>query len=235
MAIDYAGARYAPRGELIEAHDDAFRQIGHPGTWWTGSERRAMVHEARNALGCALCRRRADALSPNDIEGEHDAVTTLPRAAIDVIHRIVTDPGRLTRAWFEHIRSKGLEATHYVELVSVVATSVIIDTLHRALNVEVPALPVAIAGEPSRVRQEDLIDEGAWVPISRRSDAAPTATGLPADPNIRRAMSMVASAPALFFRAFMPHYRLRGLDFAISQGQAEFVASRVSALNQCFY
>lgn len=235
MAINYAGARYAPRGELIDAHEDAWRQIGLPGTWWSGSERRAMVEEARHAVSCALCRRRADALSPHSIKGEHHACTTLPRTAIDVIHRIVTDPGRLTRTWFEDTRAQGLQATHYVELVSVVATSVIIDTLHRALAVEAPALPVAVAGEPSRVRVADLVDEGAWVPISRRSDASATATGLPADPNIRRAMSMVASAPMLFFRAFMPHYRLRGLDFAITQGQAEFVASRVSALNQCFY
>jgi len=235
MAIDYAGARYAPRAELIEAHADAWRQIGEPGTWWTGQDRRAMVEEARNARRCSTCLRRADALSPSHITTPHDTCTSLSDDAIDVIHRIVTDPGRLSRTWFDGIRMLGMPATHYVELVSVVATSVIVDTLHRALDLNLPALPLVVAGQPSRIEEDDLVDEGAWVPIKRRTDASATATGLPADPNIRRAMSMVAGAPMLFFRAFMPHYRLRGLDFAISQGQAEFVASRVSALNQCFY
>ncbi|NJN51959.1 MAG: hypothetical protein HC809_09490 [Gammaproteobacteria bacterium] len=235
MTIDYAGARYAPRQELIDAHADAWRLIGHAGTWWRGEERRAMVAEARHALNCSLCAQRKHALSPGQVSGAHDTATPLSDPVIDTIHRIVTDPGRLTRAWFDGIIAAGVPTTHYVEIVSVVATSIIIDTMHRALGLDSPPLPAAIAGEPARSVETDLVDDGAWVPLKRRADASATATKLPADPNIRRAMSMVASAPLLFFRAFMPHYRLQGLQFAITQGQAEFTASRVSALNQCFY
>ncbi len=235
MTIDYAGARYTPRQELIEGHPDAWRMIGAAGTWWTGAQRRDMVAEARNAWRCANCASRINALSPNAVSGEHTACTTLPAPAVNAIHRIVTDPGRLTRAWFDDVIASGITNAQYVELVSVVATSVIIDTMHAALALDPPALPTAVAGEPSRSLEADLVDEGAWVPIKRRPDASASDTGLPREPNIRRAMSMVSAAPMLFFRAFMPHYRLQGLQFAISQGQAEFVASRVSALNQCFY
>jgi hypothetical protein len=235
MAIDYAGGRYRPRQELIDAHADVWRRIGEPGTWWNGADRRAMVAEARHAQRCSLCARRREALSPAAIKGHHDSVSDLPAAAVDVIHRVITDPGRLTRTWFDSVILRGLERTRYVELVSVVAASVIVDTLHRALAIELPALPEAVAGEPSRTLVDDLVEDGAWVPIMPQPSRTATETGMPTVPNIRRALSMVAAAPALFFGAFMPHYRLQGLDFAVTQGQAEFVASRVSALNQCFY
>ena len=61
------------------------------------------------------------------------------------------------------------------------------------------------------------------------------AFGLPRAPNIGRAMGLVPSAVALFFLTFRPHYALRDVPLAISQAQAEFIASRVSALNECFY
>ena len=48
-------------------------------------------------------------------------------------------------------------------------------------------------------------------------------------------MGLVPDAVALFFGAFRPHYALKDIPLSISQTQAEFVASRVSALNDCFY
>ncbi len=60
-------------------------------------------------------------------------------------------------------------------------------------------------------------------------------TGLPTVPNIGRAMGLVPSAGALFFTTFYPHYQLTDINLSISQAQAEFVAARVSSLNECFY
>jgi hypothetical protein len=60
-------------------------------------------------------------------------------------------------------------------------------------------------------------------------------TGLPAVPNIFRAMGLVPDAVALFFSTFRPHYALKDIELSISQAQAELVASRVSAWNECFY
>ena len=235
MSIDYAGGRFAPRAALVEAHRDAWSRIGTAGDWWRAPARVAMIEEVRAAATCALCRERRAALSPNAVAGNHDTHSDLPSSAIDAVHRIVTDPGRLTRAWFDHIISSGLSAARYVELVSVVATTVVIDTTHRAMGLPLPPPPAVIDGPLGQQLEHDVVDDGAWLWLARRDDDLASATGLPAVPNIRRALSLVPSAPALFFRAFMPHYRLRGLDFAISQAQAEFVASRVSALNECFY
>jgi hypothetical protein len=159
---------------------------------------------------------------------------SLPEAVIDVIHRLSTDPGRLTRAWFDEIIATGVERETYVEVVSVVTTTVIIDTLHRSLGLNVPQLPQPIAGDPSGEKNAHAVDAGAWVPVmDAEQDLAET--GLPTVPNIARAMGLVPSAVALFFRTFRPHYQLKDIKLTISQAQAEFVASRVSSLNECFY
>ncbi len=220
--------------ELKQAHESAFDTIGKPGPSWTGADRIGMVAAAREALDCDLCQRRSAALSPNDANGTHSSSVDLDAPVVDAIHRISTDPGRLTRSWFDTLTDETLTQPAYVELVSVVTSSVIIDTLHRSVGLAVADLGTPQPGEPTHDPLGDTLDEGAWVPISRAPrDMADT--GLPQVPNIFRAMGLVPSAVGLFFSTFRPHYALKDIPLAISQAQAEFVASRVSALNQCFY
>lgn len=219
--------------ELRDAHDAALKSICRPGPSWTGTERRAMVESARSATSCSYCAARKSALSPSHTPGEHADGGHLPAIVVDAIHRIRTDPGRLTRAWFDEVTA-AIGQPAYVELVSVVNTSVIIDTLHSALEQPLPSLRGAEPGEPTRAGTGDVVDEGAWVAISRAPrDMADT--GLPAVPNIFRAMGLVPDAVALFFSTFRPHYALKDISLSISQAQAELVASRVSAWNECFY
>ena len=218
---------------LCAAHDSALTTICRPGPSWTGAERRAMVESARAATSCSLCARRKAALSPSQVTGTHDDPTDLPLIVVDAIHRIRTDPGRLTRSWFEQVTAEIGQAA-YVEMVSVVNSSVIIDTLHAALAQPLPALPEAGAGAPTGAATGDVVEDGAWVPITRAPrDMADT--GLPAVPNILRAMGLVPDAVALFFSTFRPHYALKDIPLSLSQAQAELVASRVSAWNECFY
>ena len=221
------------RDDLKQAHADALRTIAQPGPSWTAAQRLNMVRTARAATACPLCAERKTALSPSAVTGTHDGPAELGVLAVDTIHRIRTDPGRLTRSWFDAV-TREIEPAAYVELVSVVNTSVIIDTLHRALGLEVPELPAPVPGPPTAEAPGDTVDEGAWVPISRAPrDMADT--GLPTVPNIARAMGLVPAAVSLFFGAFRPHYALKDIALSISQSQAEFVASRVSAMNECFY
>ena len=67
------------RENLRTAHANSWRAIAEPGAFWTGSQRVAMVAEARQALGCRLCARRQAALSPFAESGDHDSVTDLQR------------------------------------------------------------------------------------------------------------------------------------------------------------
>ena len=222
------------RDDLREGHAAAWADIAQPGVSWTGAERVAILAEARAALDCNLCTARKSALSPNAVEGDHDTASALAAPIVDGIHRLRTDPQRLTRAWFDSLVPDQLSQPAYAELVSVVCTSVIIDTQHNALGLPVTDLPDPIEGEPGGDLLDDTVDIGAWLPVMK-AEADLADTGLPSVPNIARAMSLVPSAVALFFGAFRPHYQLQKIPLAISQAQAEFIASRVSALNQGFY
>ena len=222
------------RDDLREGHATAWADIAQPGVSWTGADRVAIVAEARAALDCDLCSARQSELSPNAVQGDHDTASALPASVVDAVHRLRTDPQRLTRAWFDALVPDQLSQPAYVELVSLVCTSVIIDTQHNALGLPVASLPDPVAGDPGGELLEDSVDIGAWLPVVR-TEADLADTGLPSVPNIARSLTLVPRAAALFFGAFRPHYRLKDLHLAISQAQAEFVASRVSALNQCFY
>ena len=218
---------------LREAHGSALTTLARPGSFWTGAARLDMVATARAAAECSLCSERKSALSATAISGIHDGPDSLPPVLVDAIHRIRTDPGRLTRSWFDSVVAVTGPAA-YVEMVSVVNSAVIIDTLHRSLGLALAELPQPVAGEPTDEPTGEVVDEGAWLPISKAPrDMADT--GMPVVPNIFRAMGLVPQAVSLFFNTFRPHYALKDIQLSISQAQAEFVASRVSAMNECFY
>jgi len=221
------------RENLRQAHAEAWQRIGKPGDFFSANARVDFVRVARDALTCELCRERKDALSPTGVNGEHDTFSKLDPVVIDLIHRLRTDPGRLTKAWFDEV-TKVVSHAEYVEIVSVVNSSVIIDTLHNAMGLGLPALPLPTRGRPRGVLNTQAIEAGAWLPIlDAPRDLADT--GLPAVPNIARALGLVQSAVDLFFLTFRPHYALKDIPLSISQTQAEFVAARVSAMNECFY
>ncbi len=222
------------RDNLKQAHAAAWRRIGVAGDFFSGSARAEMVRSAREALDCPLCAQRTSALSPNAVSGAHRGNAKLDDPIVELIHRLVTDPGRLTRAWFDGVLNDGVSPAAYVEVVSVVASSVIIDTLHRALGLERPALPAPQPGDPRGEYNAHAVDAGAWLPLLDAPTAMGSA-GLPQVPNIARALGLVPSALELFFGTFRPHYALQALPLSISQTQAEFVAARVSAINECFY
>lgn len=222
------------RSKLRQAHVASWQTIGRAGDFFTGSERVEMVKAARAATTCDLCRRRKEALSPYSVNGRHEDSSNLPEHIVDVIHRIRSDPGRLTKTWFEAVTATDLTAQQYVEIVSVVTTSVIIDTLHQAMDIALPEVPEPANGKPRGQFNQNAVDVGGWVPVTD-APADIAGHGLPVVPNIARAMGLVPSAVDLFFTTFRPHYSLSDIDLSISQAQAEFVAARVSAINECYY
>ncbi len=242
-AFEYAGLALPISQAMRDAHRRAWERLAAPGAWWTGAERIAMAAEVRAARVCALCRERKTALSPAALKGEHARVTDLPGPAVDAVHRIAGDPGRLSRAWFENTLAAGLSDAHYVELVGVVATVVNLDALHRALGVAPEPLPAPRAGAPSRHRPATHL-EGAWVPLLAPSspEAAALFEGRPRVPNVARALSLVPDAVVQLRELSEVHYlpiddvvdpRARGR--MLTRPQMELLAGRVSALNECFY
>src|SRR5690348_2011126 len=91
------------RADLAEAQRTAWEKIGTAGTWWTGAERVAIAAETRHALRCPLCAARKDAVSPAMVGGDHATLGALPGAAVEAIHRIRTDPGRIGEGWYRRV------------------------------------------------------------------------------------------------------------------------------------
>lgn len=221
------------REDLRTAHKSVWRHIASTGSYWSGENRVAFVREARNALTCNLCAARKLAVSPNVVEGVHDSATALDPLVVDLIHRIRTDPGRYTKSVFDRFVST-YSVQQYVELISVVASSVIVDTLHCALGLPPPDLYDPDTKSPNGHEPAKTEDGGAWVPLARQ-DQSRSDLGFRGVPNILRAMGAVPSAVSLFFTCFKNHYSMMGVPLDLRQSQTEFIAARVSALNQCFY
>ena len=199
---------------VVEAHDQTRRAFAQPGAWWNGADRLRIVLETRKAHDRDLGAEQSEALAGD-----------LPPIAVEAIHGIRTDSGRLTRRWFDELIDMGLQPEAYVELVSVAASSVIVDTFAQGIGRGLPELPEPEPGAPTFECSDDVVDAGAWLPIKREGQA-----------NILRSLGLVPSALKLFFDTFNPSYYMRpNKTFSISRPQVELVASRVSAVNECFY
>lgn len=243
--ISYDSAPVPVRADLPAAHRRAWRRLARAGNWWTGAERVAIAAEVRNAWQCPLCKARKAALSPYTLQGTHHAVSDLPASVIDVIHRVVTDPGRLTQTWFAKTMASGeISDGHYVEIVDVIVTAVSIDSFCRGIGAPLHPLPQPEAGEPSRYRPATAKLEAAWLPMIPPEGAV----GAEADlwgtarvGNVIRALSLVPDAVRQLMDLSDAHYipRDRVTDFtcgrSLSRAQMELVAGRVSALRGCFY
>lgn len=227
----------------------AFEALARPGGWLTAAQRLAAAEATRAARGCALCAARREALSPNAVAGRHDTPHgpdgALSAAALDATHRIATDPGRLSRAWYDAAIADGLGAEEIVELTSVVSVVTIADTLARALDAPRRPLPDAQPGEPPRRPVPGTSLERGWVPMVE-PDAAEGPTkafyemveaGAGYVFNVARALSAVPEALRDFFSAFYPNYSTHGpvREGGLDRVQVELLAATTSAHNDCFY
>ena len=233
------------RAGLAQECERAWQRLASAGTWWSGVERLAIAAETRNARACKLCRRRKEALSPYGVEGSHDALGGLADTTLEVVHRIATDAGRLTRKWLDSMLGADLTEERYVEAVGVIALITALDTLDLSLGRAQRQLPAPRPGAPDRRRPAGAKKGLAWVSTLAPADLAPGDI----DPyavhgmkNIHQALSLVPQEVLNFFdldvELYMKDFEIR--DFtreyrALTHAQIELLAGRVSALNGCYY
>jgi hypothetical protein len=236
----------SPAAHTKAGLDQAFSQLAEAGGWWTAAQRVAIAEEGRAARKCVLCGERKAALSPYSVNDQnHDSVTTLSAHTIDVIHRITTDPGRLSQHWYDAAISGGMRPEELVEITSILGVVTVADTLSRALSLPERALPPSLAGEPHRQPVSGTRLDRAWVPmvdpesaegmLKMMYDRVESAAGFVF--NVVRALTAVPEAVRDFFTAFMPNYATHG-DVApggLDRTQVELLASSTSDYNDCFY
>lgn len=233
------------RPDLVESHERAWAAIAAPGTWLTGERRVAVAAEIRNARRCEHCAQIKAALSPNAVKGEHTSLGALGSAEVELIHRVVSDPGRLSERWADSVLARGLTEGEYVEIVGIVAMVMMMDACTAALGIPETPLPAPRPGEPTRYRPAGAKKQAAWLPLVEPEDAVPADGPMYPSPKagyIYRGLSLVPQSLrdywALAFAHYLPSeevYRFDRSIRAISRPQVEIVAARVSALHQCAY
>jgi hypothetical protein len=246
MAFKFQDIDFPVREDLCRAYREAWQRLAHPGNWWTAAERIAIAAESRNALDCPLCRQRKDPILTYPVEGNHQHLNQLPYAAVDVIHRVVSDTEGINGKWINGILSSGLSDGQYVELLGIVVMVFSIDEFNRAIGAAPQPLPEPGTGPADNYRPPNLETETGFVPMI----PADGNTGKEADlwhkgrtGNVIRALSLVPDAVRdlllLSDAQYISHGEIMAFrpeaGRAIDRMQIELVAGRVSALNECFY
>jgi hypothetical protein len=245
--IDYSESKYPVRANFAEGHNRYWKRLAAPGNWLTGAERVAVAKEIRQARSCKLCSQRKAALSPYQVDGTHDTASDLSDTMVEVIHRIITDSGRLTRTWFDGIIQRGLKVEEYIEILGTLVNLFSIDEFCRGIGVPLNELPEALAGEPSQYRPTSIVEDGdgAWVPLLTSIVDSGPESDLWDGPGyyIARALSLVPDEVRTLLDLSAIHY-LEDREYmdlesspqgTLSRIQTEVIAARVSALNGCFY
>lgn len=244
MTISYETSPYKIREDLVAAHERVWDRLANAGTWLNGATRVAVAAETRHARGCILCAQQKAALSPFAIKGAHDTLGELSEQRVELIHRVVADPGRLTKSWSQQLRTDGVADTDYVEIVSIVAHVTAIDIFARGLGLAEQPLPEPEAGAPSHYLPAEAKQGEAWLPNIAWADAGPNEKDFchGRESSIRRALTLVPDEARSFFdlgaHQYLPGEAMREFSKkvrAISRAQIELLAGRVSAINQCTY
>lgn len=245
QARSFEASTHPVRADLVDAHERAWTAIAAPGTWLSGAQRVAVAAEIRAAFACAHCARINAALSPNWVEGAHAGLGNVPPAQVELIHRVVNDPGRLSERWSALVLARGLDEGTYVEIVGLIAMVMVMDTCHRALGLPVRALPVPAEGKPTRYRPPGARKNAAWLPLVEPEDAVEADGPMYPSPKagyIYRGLSLVPQSLRDYWDLVNQHYLSREYIYefdqsnrAIVRPQVEILAARVSALHQCAY
>lgn len=244
--LSYRDAPAAVRDDLVESHRRFWDRLARPGAWWTSEERLAIARAVRAAYDCDLCSRRKETLLFDGVEGSHESTGELPESVVDAIHRIATDPARLSRDWFEGVLGQGVTAGQYIEILGTLVALISIDRFGEAIGVAHRELPAPGVGEPSGYRPANVELEDAWVPMIRGDGNDPPDDDLwlrGRVGNVIRAMSLVPDEVRTLNDLGAAHYMPNSMvldvsqspDRAIDRAQIELVAARVSALNECFF
>jgi len=174
----------------------------------------------------------------------HLFVTTI-MAWIEIIHRVVTDSGRLSDHWFQQALAEGVLEDEFIEIVSVAVIAVTLDTFANGIGMVEPTLPEATAGVPVRQHAMNAKPGPGWVSTIAPEDAGPDFEDFYANEShfyIRRALTLVPEETRRFWDLMNPLYledprihELDGTPRAITRGQIEFLAARTSAVLGCYY
>jgi hypothetical protein len=211
--FDFSSSPLPVRPELPAAFRHVWHRLAAPGTWWTGYERVSIASLARAAYD----------------SGESIADSDLPAAAAEAVGSLAHEPSAVTQERIRNWESRGLYANRYVELVGVVAQLTAVDTFHRALGLELERLPDPQPGEPSQQLPDTAATlTKAWVPMVGPPTIPTSLSAVPAE---------MAALETLHGPMYLTYEEMGdpAITHGLTRAQMELVASRTSAINECFF
>ena len=245
MALPYDASPVAMRVDLAAALNRNHERLAQTGSWLDGAQRLAVVAETGNAWDCPLCQKCKSAVSPYAVDGNHAALGILAPAWVEVVHRVVTDPGRLSQRWYQEALDSGIAEDEIIEVISVTVQAVVTDCFTTAIGMETPSFPDAAMGQPPRRHALEARPGPGWAATIAPEDAGPDFMDFYDNEShfyIRRSLTLVPDETRrlweLLNALYMEDpriYELEGLERGISRAQMEFLAARASALLGCYY
>jgi hypothetical protein len=243
--IEYTDFSLPIRKDLLKAHERCWSRLSEVGTWVDGNHKGSIAAEVRNAQKCSFCAEQKKAISPSSYNRSHSTLGVLNDNEVEIIHRIVSDPARLSKVWFDEVISKGIQQEQYVEMVGIIAMVMVIDTFTFALGIKEHNLPKPKPGKPTYYKSQGAKTKAAWVPIVEPEDVTESDGNLYPNPKvgyILRSLSAVPQTKIDYWDLMHAHYLPEPIIYqfdrdyrAISRPQMELVAGRVSALHQCLF
>ena len=194
--------------ELIERRWNRFRS---PGSSFDGATRSAIVAAARGETAAELSRPVAEAA-----------------------RRIHDDPATITLAWLSHLRTDGLTDPEYVEVIGLVAQVRALDTFEFGVGRALRPIPESIDGRPTATEVAGAALDGGWIPTVGPAFPLSVLSLAPAEHE-----AMVDISEVLYLAPRGGDGFTMGNQHVVRDGltrsQIEFVASRTSLINDCFY
>lgn len=205
----------APEPDAREAFEELitreFVRLASPGTIWTGAERVAIADDARRALA------------------GQEPTGLLPPPIEEAARRVAVESAGIRGTDVAGWEAAGLDPFGFVEIIGVISRLAAIDVTAFGLGRSLPALPVALDGQPAREIADNAKITTGWAPTVGPASAPSALSALPAEHD------------AMFdFHGVLYASMEQMFDFdltrnGLSRPQIELVAGRTSHLNECFY
>jgi alkylhydroperoxidase family enzyme len=212
MPFRLEGSPVAVRPDLVNALREEWERLSGPGSVWTGRRRVALAAAARRGG------------VPDDTQSK----PTVPAAALQAAAVIYSRPAAITSARVDEYRAAGLDDRAYVETVGVVSRLAAVDGVLAALGIDPEPLPDPIAGTPSGIVAQRARPGRGYVPMVGGTSVVGALSLLPAE---------AAAQEALHGPLYLTYDDMSDLTYrrGLDRPRMELIASRTSAVNECFY
>jgi alkylhydroperoxidase family enzyme len=197
--------------EIDELIARRWEAIGSPGSSFSGAERVAIAESARGGMPA-----------------------TISAGVAEAAQRIHDAPATITLEWLDTLRADGLTDVAYVEVIGLVAQVRALDTFEFGVGRPPRPVPEPIDGEPTRLHVTGATLDGGWIPTVGPAFPMSVLSLTPTEHD-----AMVDISEVLYLAPRGGDGFTMGNQHVVRDGltrsQIEFVASRTSLINDCFF